>query len=187
MTSLMFCAQIVGKPVTAPEPIAAPAPIAARCSRRRREIPLELPFVIRSAPFSSDRPSVAVHDKPATPHRVANEIPACKSCAGRAARGHAAGVGLSSHAVMKSAIDAWTLVICCELDDATAALCAMPFAHDVVRRSAMRGRPGRPANSTSPLTRSRSSPRPRTRPPSAIASSSRVSLRCRTSACVAMP
>src|ERR1700722_2421111 len=36
-TSFMFCAQIVGKPVTAPEPTAAPAAAAAACSKVLRE------------------------------------------------------------------------------------------------------------------------------------------------------
>jgi hypothetical protein len=44
-TSLMFCAQIVGKPPRAPEPAAAPTAAAAPLSTLRRDTPLRSVWV----------------------------------------------------------------------------------------------------------------------------------------------
>src|SRR5712672_3476546 len=50
--SLMFCAQIVGKPVRAPEPAERPARAAALCKTRRRDTPPLLRSAIVRVVFS---------------------------------------------------------------------------------------------------------------------------------------
>src|SRR5205814_10026613 len=50
--SLMFCAQIVGNPVRAPEPAERPANAAALCRTRRRDTPLLLRCSIGPVVFS---------------------------------------------------------------------------------------------------------------------------------------